>query len=98
MTDTIVLGGNIDPVAALDLRVRLTEAADVLRPRVLVDLRGVERLHLAAVTALVNGARLAARRGGEVRIVPPSAPDARRALDVVPFLALAETDDLRATA
>ncbi|MDH3680179.1 MAG: STAS domain-containing protein [Acidimicrobiia bacterium] len=78
--EAIVVTGELDPVAALDLRERLARATAVLRPVVEVDLAEVSAIHVAAVSALIQAARRAKRQGGELRIEPPRSARARREL------------------
>lgn len=77
---TIVLRGDIDPVAALDLRSRLHDATSELRPMIDVDLTEVTSIHVAGVSALISAARTAQRNRGELRLIPPLAEQARRDL------------------
>lgn len=85
---TITLEGDLDPVAALDLRARLTSAAAALRPKVTVDLSDVTHVHVAATAALINAARQVQRRGGEFIIQPPAAAQARHDLAMAKWFPL----------
>lgn len=85
--ERITVTGVLDPMAALDLRVQLHEATDRLRPAVTVDLTQVRGLHLAAVSALVSAARRAQRQGGDLHVVFPTDPVARRELELTSWFA-----------
>lgn len=82
MTTTITLSGVVDPLAALDLRVRLHDATSAIRPAVCVDLHRVEAIHPAGIAALISAARQAARRGGHLQLVNPVDAAAQRDLDL----------------
>lgn len=90
--ETITLCGEIDPVGALDLRTRLTKAASVLRPKIIVDLSDVTHVHVAATAALINAARQVQRRGGEFIIHPPSSDRGRRDLAMARWFPLRTFD------
>ena len=79
--ETVTLTGVVDPVAALDLRVRLHELTGGLRPSVTVDLSQAQHVHLAVMATLVSAARRAARHGGSLHVVPPDRADVRREFD-----------------
>ena len=78
--DSIVVTGDLDPLAALQLRSRLATATAELRPVVEIDLTDVQSVHVAGTAALISAARRAQQQGGEVRIIAPKSPKARQEL------------------
>ena len=90
--ETIALTGEIDPLAALELRARLTQATAELRPVVEVDLTGVTSIHVAGVAALIGAARRAQRRRGELRLRPPSSDRARGELAMASWFPVVDLD------
>lgn len=89
---TITLRGDVDPVAALELRTRLSRATRELRPVVEVDLTRVTSIHAAGVSALISAARQARRRRGELRLRPPLAARARRELALASWFPVVALD------
>jgi len=90
--ETITITGEIDPVAALELRARLHQATGDLRPVVEVDLTGVTSIHAAGVAALISAARRAQRQRGELRLRPPLAARARRELALASWFPIVALD------
>lgn len=84
--ETIVLTGEIDPLAALDLRTRLAAATAGLRPVVTVDMSDVNGIHVAGAAALIQAANRARELGGELRIIAPASERAREELRLVTLL------------
>jgi len=78
--ETITVAGDLDALAALDIRRRLDRATAGLRPQVTVDLRAVTSVHVAAVVALLEATRRARRNGGTVHINEPVTSQARHDL------------------
>ena len=91
--ETITLTGDVDALAAMDLKVRLLEVTDAVRPSVRVDLSDVDRIHLAAVSALIAAARHAERRRGQLHVVLPTRRAARREFELADWFGVARAGE-----
>ena len=81
--DVLVLSGDLGPARSFDLDRELRTATTVVRPIVIVDLSGATHIHPAVMSVVIRHQRQARRQGGELQVVLPVDPQARRALDRV---------------
>lgn len=79
----IELEGQVGPVEALALRVRLDQETAEIRPRVVVDLSRVDTIHPAVVAAVVRATRRARRVSGDIQLIAPAHGPAARVLDLI---------------
>ncbi|MDH3706637.1 MAG: STAS domain-containing protein [Acidimicrobiia bacterium] len=77
---TISLSGTVDPVRALALKRQLTELCATDRPRIHIDLRAVDDLHLSGVNSIVRALVDARARAGDLTIAAPASGPVRRVL------------------
>lgn len=82
---TIVVSGRLDSVEATPLRATLNEFLTKGTNRVVVDLSDVEFVDSAGLAALVIGMKRARLEDGDLRLVSPRHPDARRVFEVTKF-------------
>ncbi len=78
--ERIVLTGSPDAAGSFDLARRLEPLTTELRPSIIVDLSAVCDVHPSVVSVLIRHRRQARRLGGDIRVIEPTAPDARRTL------------------
>ncbi|MCU1543193.1 MAG: anti-anti-sigma factor [Microbacteriaceae bacterium] len=64
--------GRLNMVSAPDLRTAVAEAVAAGRPRVVVDLSGVEFMDSSGLGALVGCLKTTRQAGGDLRIAAPS--------------------------
>lgn len=98
---TIRLSGRLDALEASDLRQLLKDHLVDGRANIAVDLSEVTFVDSAGLAALVKGMKDATLAGGDLRLVSPVMPDAKRVFELTRFdrvFTMAATlDDLLAT-
>lgn len=82
---TIVLRGRLDAVSAVKLRHEIDEKFAAERFDIVVDLAAVEFVDSAGLAALANGMRRARQNAGDLRVVYPASPSARRVFALTRF-------------
>ena len=82
---TITVTGRLDSVESTPMRAALHEHLDEGTSRIIVDLSAVTFMDHAGLAALVIGMTRARLDGGDVRLVSPLHPDARRLFDLRKF-------------
>lgn len=81
--DCIALTGAVDPSDSFALCEELEPLTSRIRPSVTVDLTTVDDLHPSVVSVLIRHRRQARRQGGDLHVLRPAEPAARRTLDRV---------------
>ncbi len=82
---TIVVSGRLDSVEAAPLRVTMNEFLSKGTNRIVVDLSNVTFVDSAGLAALVIGMKRARLEKGDVRLVSPQHPDAKRVFELTKF-------------
>lgn len=82
---TIVVSGRLDSVEATPLRATMNEYLSKGTNRIIVDLSAVEFVDSAGLAALVIGMKRARIESGDVRLVTPHHPDAKRVFELTKF-------------
>lgn len=82
---TIVVSGRLDSVEAAPLRSMINEHLTNGTNRIVVDLTDVEFVDSAGLAALVIGMKRARLESGDVRLVTPKHPDAKRVFELTKF-------------
>ncbi len=82
---TIVVSGRLDSVEAAPLRTTINEYLSNGTNRIVIDLSEVEFLDSAGLAALVIGMKRARLENGDVRLVTPKHPDAKRVFELTKF-------------
>lgn len=82
---TIVVSGRLDSVEAAPLRATMNEYLSQGTNRIVVDLMDVEFVDSAGLAALVIGMKRARLENGDVRLVTPKHPDAKRVFELTKF-------------
>lgn len=82
---TIVVTGRLDSVEAAPLRATMNEFLTKGTTRIVVDLSAVEFVDSAGLAALVIGMKRARLEKGDVRLVSPKHPDAKRVFELTKF-------------
>lgn len=82
---TITVTGRLDAVEAAPLRVAVGDHITAGSHRIIVDLSDVVFVDSAGLAALVIGMKRARLEGGDLRLVEPRHPDARRVFALTKF-------------
>jgi len=82
---TITVTGCLDSVESAPIRAALHEHLSEGTSKIIVDLSAVTFMDCAGLAALVIGMTRARLDGGDVRLVSPRHPDARRVLGLTKF-------------
>lgn len=82
---TIRLAGRLDALEAGDLRQLLKDHLSDGRANIAVDLSEVTFVDSAGLAALVKGMKDATLAGGDLRLVSPTLPDAKRVFELTRF-------------
>jgi len=82
---TILVTGRLDAVEAAPLRTTIGDHLTNGTNRIIVDLSAVEFVDSAGLAALVIGMKRARLEGGDLRLVTPHHPDARRVFALTKF-------------
>jgi len=83
--ETITVTGRLDAVQAAPLRTTVGDHLNQGSNRLIVDLSAVEFVDSAGLAALVIGMKRARLNGGDLRLVAPGHPDARRVFALTKF-------------
>lgn len=82
---TISVTGRLDAVRSLDLRREIGEALADDTVRIVVDLSAAEFVDSAGLAALAKGMKDCRSRGGDLRVVAATNPDAARVFALTRF-------------
>lgn len=82
---TVVVTGRLDALEARSLRTSLQDHIADGMTRIAVDLSDVTFVDSAGLAALVKGMKDTRQAGGDLRLVSPSSPDARRVFQLTRF-------------
>lgn len=81
----LVASGRLDTVEAAPLRASINQTIGAGNNRIVVDLSAVEFIDSAGLAALVIGMKRARLEQGDLRLVSPREPDARRVFELTKF-------------
>lgn len=85
--EVVVIGltGRLDAIESGAVRTTLTDHTEAGRHRLVVDLSRIEFVDSAGLAALVQGMKRCRQDGGDLRLVTPTDPAARRVFELTKF-------------